>query len=258
LDDLSTGDAWLGALAYTVQLYYDFAGYSNMAIGLGMMMGFKFIENFDHPYISRSITEFWRRWHISLSAWLRDYLYIPLGGNKKGHVRTYVNLLITMVLGGLWHGANWTFIVWGAWHGAILAIERFLGIGTAKNETAGIKVYARQIFRLAFTFLLVIIGWIMFRAESVGQAFSYYEKMFLTADFAISDAFAWQITGLSMTALIIGLAWVFIAPLIEYKTAISFKKTRNIAVHSAIIILFVISVIKLGAENYSPFLYFQF
>ncbi|WP_241191230.1 MBOAT family O-acyltransferase [Deinococcus psychrotolerans] len=117
-------DSWLGAFAYTLQLYFDFSGYSDMAIGLAAIMGFKFPENFNHPYISRSITEFWRRWHMSLSSWLREYLYIGLGGNRKGRARTYINLALTMVLGGLWHGANWTFILWGAWHGGILAIER--------------------------------------------------------------------------------------------------------------------------------------
>ena len=118
-------DAWLGAFAYTIQLFFDFSGYSTMAIGLGLMVGFHFPKNFNDPYVSASITEFWRRWHISLSTWLRMYLYVPLGGNRKGSVRTYVNLMATMVLGGLWHGANWTFIVWGFWHGGLLGLERY-------------------------------------------------------------------------------------------------------------------------------------
>ena len=122
LSEPSTADAWLGALAYAAQLYFDFSGYSDMAIGLGLMMGFRFMENFNQPYISQSITEFWRRWHISLSSWLRDYLYVPLGGNRGGTFNTYRNLSLTMILGGLWHGANWTFMIWGAWHGFILAI----------------------------------------------------------------------------------------------------------------------------------------
>ena len=139
LNDPSTADAWLGALAYAVQLYFDFSGYSDMAIGLGMMMGFRFIENFNHPYISRSITEFWKRWHISLSTWLRDYLYIPLGGNRKGPVRTYINLFVTMLLGGFWHGANWTFILWGAFHGGILAAERALKRDTETTFAPSLK-----------------------------------------------------------------------------------------------------------------------
>jgi len=122
LQDPSTADAWLTALAYTAQLYFDFSGYSDMAIGLGLMMGFRFMENFNQPYISQSITEFWRRWHISLSSWLRDYLYVPLGGNRGGTFKTYRNLWLTMVLGGLWHGANWTFVLWGVWHGFIFPV----------------------------------------------------------------------------------------------------------------------------------------
>lgn len=128
LTDPTLAESWLGALAYTVQLFFDFAGYSAMAIGIGLMIGFRFIENFNAPYVSRSITEFWRRWHISLSTWLRDYLYLQLGGNRKGRVRTYVNLIVTMVLGGFWHGANWTFLLWGAWHGGLMALERAMGV----------------------------------------------------------------------------------------------------------------------------------
>src|SRR5262249_23410853 len=122
-----TAAAWLGVLGYSMQIYYDFSGYSDMAIGLGRMFGFEFKINFASPYRSRSITEFWRRWHISLSTWLRDYLYVPLGGNRKGEARTYINLALTMLLGGLWHGAQWTFVAWGAFHGGVLAFERWRG-----------------------------------------------------------------------------------------------------------------------------------
>ena len=134
LENPTTADAWLGALAYTAQLYFDFSGYSSMAIGLGLMMGFQFVENFNKPYISQSITEFWRRWHISLSSWLRDYLYISLGGNRGSTAKTYRNLFLTMFLGGLWHGANWTFVLWGTWHGVILGIERALGIKDSESQ----------------------------------------------------------------------------------------------------------------------------
>ncbi len=136
-----------------LQLYFDFSGYSDMAIGLGMMLGFRFIENFNMPYLSRSITEFWRRWHISLSFWLRDYLYIPLGGNRSGTMRTYVNLLIVMMLGGLWHGANWTFVLWGLWHGGWLARERLIRWD---------KVARDHWFSWPLTLLVVLLGWVMF------------------------------------------------------------------------------------------------
>lgn len=249
LENPSTVDAWLGALAYTVQLYFDFSGYSHMAIGLGMMMGFRFMENFNHPYISRSITEFWRRWHISLSTWLKDYLYFSLGGNRKGAGRTYVNLLITMVLGGLWHGANWTFVLWGAWHGAILAIERSFGF-KEKRGTA--------FFGTAMTMFVVITGWVMFRAENVSKAFTFYWAMAGLNDFGISDAMAWQVTGLSLTALAAGYILIFSVPFFENKTQKKVTEITSALPQITIIVLFLLAVIKLSAQSHSPFLYFQF
>ncbi|MBC7499919.1 MAG: MBOAT family protein, partial [Herminiimonas sp.] len=150
-------DAWLGAVAYTIQLFFDFSGYTDMAIGLALMIGFVFPENFNDPYVSRSITEFWKRWHMSLSNWLREYLYVALGGNRKGMVRTYVNLFLTMLLGGLWHGANWTFVIWGAWHGGILVIERYW------MQRFG-KPLLPAWLGVIKTMLLVIVGWVLFRA----------------------------------------------------------------------------------------------
>ena len=158
--------AWLGAVAYMLQLYFDFSGYSDMAIGLGKMLGFRFIENFDTPYVSRSITEFWRRWHISLSVWLRDYLYIPLGGNRTGSGRTYVNLLTVMVLGGLWHGAAWTYVLWGCWHGGWLAIERATGLAKSRTTVALVR-----------TLLVTLAGWVLFRATSVVEAGDMFQGM---------------------------------------------------------------------------------
>ena len=167
LENPTMGEAWLGAFAYAIQLYFDFSAYSDMAIGLGMMMGFKFMENFNAPYISRSITEFWRRWHISLSTWLKDYLYIPLGGNRKGTRRTYINIMITMVLGGLWHGANWTFVLWGLFHGVVLCAERYRNIAR-DNEIFKL----RHLPWMVLTFLLVVVGWVVFRADNIGDAFT--------------------------------------------------------------------------------------
>ena len=152
--------AWSGLLAYTLQIYFDFSGYSDMAVGLGLLLGFQFPQNFNSPYKSASITEFWRRWHISLSSWLRDYLYIPLGGNQKGPVRTYVNLFLTMLLGGLWHGANWTFVLWGAFHGALLALERM-------NGKRGLAWRLPRPLQIAATFILVMFGWVLFRAPTL-------------------------------------------------------------------------------------------
>ena len=154
---LATPDAWFGVLAYAFQIYFDFSGYSDMAVGLGRMIGFEFLKNFDSPYHAQSITDFWRRWHISLSTFLRDYLYIPLGGNQKGPVRTYVNLILVMLLGGLWHGANWTFVAWGAYHGTLLAFERFQGKRSAYQRLP-------RSFRIAATFVLVLFSWVLFRS----------------------------------------------------------------------------------------------
>jgi alginate O-acetyltransferase complex protein AlgI len=167
---LTTGDAWVGAAAYAFQLYFDFSGYSDMAVGLGRLFGFEFMRNFDAPYRAESLTDFWRRWHISLSSWLRDYLYIPLGGNRRGGGRTVLNLMIVMLLGGLWHGAAWTFVAWGAYHGAFLVLERALG----KRP-----VYHRlpRPLRIAATFVLVLFSWVLFRSESLGGAVAYAGAM---------------------------------------------------------------------------------
>src|SRR5438067_7986414 len=145
---IQTLDAWFGSLGYSFQIYFDFSAYSDMAIGLALMLGFVFAKNFDSPYLAESITDFWRRWHISLSTWLRDYLYVPLGGNRKGTARTYVNLATVMVLGGLWHGASWNFVIWGAIHGAMLAFERAQGKDSLYSRLPGPA-------RTALTFLIV-------------------------------------------------------------------------------------------------------
>lgn len=167
--DLTTGLAWLGITCYTLQIYFDFAGYSDMAIGLGRMFGFEFLENFNYPYVSQSIREFWRRWHISLSTWFRDYLYIPLGGNRGSWLQTYFNLWIVFFLCGLWHGASWNFVIWGALHGAYLVVERL-----------GWQNHLNRLWRPlqhGYTLLLVMIGWVFFRADSLGHALQYLASM---------------------------------------------------------------------------------
>src|SRR3954470_15290091 len=164
-------DAWFGVTGYAFQIYFDFSGYSDMAVGLALMMGFVLIQNFDSPYQADSITDFWRRWHISLSTWLRDYLYIPLGGNRLGEGRTYVNLMTVMLLGGLWHGASWNFVLWGAIHGGMLAFERAQG----KDS-----IYRRlpRPLRIAVTFFVVCLSWVFFRAKTLGQALVYMKSLF--------------------------------------------------------------------------------
>lgn len=168
--ELTTGLAWLGAICYTLQIYFDFSGYSDMAIGLGLMFGFRFLENFNFPYIAQSMREFWQRWHISLSNWFRDYLYIPLGGNRCSDFRVSFNLLAVFFLCGLWHGASWTFIFWGLYHGAFLGLERS-GLGALIAKLP-------RIFRHAYALMAVIIGWVFFRAETLGSAMNFLATMF--------------------------------------------------------------------------------
>ena len=245
LGEPSMADAWLGALAYTLQLFFDFAGYSHMAIGIGLMLGFRFIENFNMPYLSASISEFWRRWHISLSTWLRDYLYIPLGGNRVGKARTYLNIIITMTLGGLWHGANWTFILWGVFHGGIMAVERALGI---RGHDA-LQLNAKRIIATAFTFLLVVLGWVLFRADNLSSAGTMYAGMLGVNGLRLSDAYAWQVRGIALSAFVIGSFIVFLEPLLKMKSRAAMVLTA---------LIFLIAVSRLLAMSYSPFLYFQF
>ena len=261
LENPTMADAWIGTIAYTLQLFFDFAGYSEMAVGLALMMGFRFIENFNNPYLSRSITDFWRRWHISLSTWLRDYLYIPLGGSRKGKIRTYINLMLTMVLGGLWHGANWTFILWGAWHGIILAIERLLGV----KPDAPAKT-TKFIATLVMTQIFVMIGWVLFRAHDVETAFAFYHGMAGLNGFGLSDAFVWQVKGIQLLAMVAGIMLVFAMPYFERnRTPVELSKgSTAMQAHPGLVMqiavsgLFLVAVARLVAMSYSPFLYFQF
>lgn len=263
LDTPAMGDSWIGVIAYAIQLYFDFSGYSEMAVGLALMMGFRFIENFNFPYISRSITEFWRRWHISLSTWLRDYLYIPLGGNRKGRVRTYINLFLTMLLGGLWHGANWTFILWGGWHGMLLAAERLVGETRKKFEGLPVTPSAAA---LVYTTLAALIGWVFFRAQDVEQALYFFKGMAGMNGIRISDSFAWQIKYISVLALVGGVILIYLQPLFErYREPIPLSK-ESVAIkvnppgifQVVVTGCFLLAVTRLLAMSYSPFLYFQF
>ena len=248
-------DSWLGALAYTLQLYFDFSGYSDMAIGLAAMMGFKFPENFNHPYISRSITEFWRRWHMSLSSWLREYLYIGLGGNRKGRGRTYVNLALTMVLGGLWHGANFTFILWGAWHGGILALER-------RMKEASLWKPSPAWLTIPGTLLLVMLGWVMFRADNVPDALRMYKGMFGLNGLGLSDTLAWQVRGSELVTMLLAVVLVYVAPWWGSRVGDVggqlLRPRAATAATLALMPLFVLAILKLSAQSYTPFLYFQF
>ena len=245
-------DAWLGALAYTAQLYFDFSGYSDMAIGLGLMMGFRFVENFNQPYSSQSITEFWRRWHISLSSWLRDYLYISLGGNRKGTLNAYRNKFLTMLLGGLWHGANWTFVLWGAWHGTLLCIEHALGMGKSATRFRS--------HRWLLTFVFIVLGWVMFRSGTVPTAWHFYQAMFSFDGQGLSDALSGEINRLQMAILLLAYAVVAMGGVCQYlpPQVVQQYWTRPVAAPLLLLPLFLLALLKLCAQSYSPFLYFQF
>jgi alginate O-acetyltransferase complex protein AlgI len=245
---LSAPDAWFGALAYAFQIYFDFSGYSDMAIGLGRMIGFEFQKNFDSPYKAESITDFWRRWHISLSTFLRDYLYIPLGGNRKGSKRTYFNLILVMLLGGLWHGANWTFVAWGAYHGTLLAFERFLGKRRAYQQ-------GPRPVRVAATFVLVLISWVLFRSANLHEAMSYLAAMIGQGRSGSAAIFlpALLYTQGTLLAMVIGVvvvAWPIQAH--EWSREVTWPKA--FVVHP----LFCASLVAMFAQSFNPFLYFQF
>ena len=241
-------DAWYGVTAYAFQIYFDFSGYSDMAIGLALMLGFVFPKNFDSPYVSQSITEFWHRWHISLSAWLRDYLYIPLGGNRKGRVRTYVNLFLVMLIGGLWHGAAWNFVIWGALHGTLLAVERLRG-------KTGLFGGLPAPMRVATTFLIVLVTWVFFRAPDVWHAFRYLGDMIALGTPADSAGLLAGIIYQPYYA-----ATFLLAGVIVWGAPQTWDWTRTLTVHkaAAVAAVFVLTVAVLATQSYNPFIYFFF
>ena len=256
--DLTIGVAWLGALCYTLQIYFDFSGYSDMAIGLGRMFGFRFLENFNYPYISRSITEFWRRWHISLSSWYRDYLYIPLGGNRRGAGRTYLNLVIVFFLCGLWHGASWNFVIWGLFHGMFLIVERVKLLEPLRVRFAPLQH--------AYTMLVVIVGWVFFRAETLPQALTFLGAMFggATGDGLVSCLSMYTDVELQivLAAGILGSAPIvptfgrWMARMRSMSTPLDLVWT---AAHmTGLALLLVYSAMLMAAGAYNPFIYFRF
>ncbi len=242
LDKMSAATAWIGALAYTLQIYNDFSGYSDMAIGLGGMLGFHFPKNFDRPYCARSVTEFWRRWHISLGTWFREYVYIPLGGNRKGGARQVLNLFIVWALTGLWHGAAWNFVIWGLYYGILLIIEKFV-----------LKKYMEKlpaVIRVVITFIIVVIGWVFFFSNSLGEAGAYLGVMFGASGIAAD----W--TSLSYLAGYGALMVIAFIPAV-------IKERQNTVHKGAVrwilyILIFILSLAFLVGESYNPFLYFRF
>jgi alginate O-acetyltransferase complex protein AlgI len=250
---MSTGTAWLGVLAYTVQIYFDFSGYSDMAIGLGRMLGFRLPENFNRPYSAATVTDFWRRWHMSLSRWFRDYVYIPLGGSRRGPLRTYRNLAVIFVLCGFWHGANWTFLVWGLYHGMLLVLERLTGWD---RTLTGAALVARR----ALTFLLVMVGWVFFRAASLGDAFGMLRHMFLPSGAALPTALSVVLTHQRQLTLLLALLVVLLPAGFVLGRVLEAGRTRSAALARVAVMAVAApyAAILVAAGTFSPFLYYQF
>jgi alginate O-acetyltransferase complex protein AlgI len=256
VEQLSTGHAWLGIICYTLQIYFDFSGYSDMAIGLGRMFGFRFPENFRWPYIADSVQRFWRRWHISLSTWFRDYLYVPLGGNRVSPARTYVNLVTVFFLCGLWHGASWNFVIWGLWHGLFLAIER--AARTSESGRPSPRSLLVSVAGHLYTLAVVMIGWVFFRADTLSAAAAFLHAMGgLSTPSPTPFTVQWYLTrevALAILAGVIGsMPWV---------PALAQRAERSIAVEAvataSLAVLLVASIMQMAARTYNPFIYFRF
>ena len=248
IDDMTIVGAWLGAVAFTFQIYFDFSGYSDMAIGLGEMLGFTFLENFNYPYISKSITEFWRRWHISLGSWFRDYVYIPLGGNRCGVKRQVINILIVWSITGLWHGASWNFLLWGMYYGILLMIEKLILLKKLEKMPA--------VFTHIYTMFFVIGGWVIFAIEDMGRLLKYFLAMFgINGAEVVSTEVLYYLRDYSLVFVILIIASTPIGKIIYNKMN---DKVKNVVVPVLIAVALVICTGYLVDSTYNPFLYFRF
>ena len=253
MSQISTATAWLGAIAYSFQIYFDFSGYSDMAIGLGRMFGFHFLENFNYPYISASITEFWRRWHISLSSWFKEYVYIPLGGNRKGMKRQLVNIMIVWMLTGLWHGANWNFVLWGLYYGILLMIEKLFLLKWLEKIP--------RVFRHVYCLFLVIIGWTLFSQTDFGILAEYLKAMAGIGVELVDGTFMYYLSNSAWLLIILVVCsldhklWINkIDKLVEFIKTPAYDVVRSVLM----IVLMVICFAFLVGDSYNPFLYFRF
>jgi len=247
---LSAAFAWLGAIAYTMQIFFDFSGYSDMAIGLGMMFGFHFLENFDYPYISTSVSEFWRRWHISLGSWFRDYVYIPLGGSRVSRARNIFNLFAVWLLTGLWHGANFTFIVWGLMYFVLIAAEKLTGF-----DKKGGRVLTPV--KWLYTIVFVVLGWVLFRAESISDAFVYIKSMFALGGNAVADG---MFAGYMKQNAVLFIAGILLSTPFVKKLGerIKASKAGGFITVPVLVGLFILCISCLTGSSYNPFIYFNF
>lgn len=246
---MATDIAWIGAICYTLQIYFDFMGYSDMAIGLAKLFGFDFQENFNYPYISKSISEFWRRWHISLSSWFRDYVYIPLGGSRTGN--TYINLFIVFLLTGVWHGAKWSFVVWGLWHGIFIILEKWIsGLKWKANIPAFIRWF--------YTMGVVTLGWVFFRANSLLEALEYFKRM-VGRGYFYFQPFGWRYYLNNKVIFVLILAILLsLLPVKKWKEKLQCYQVGEIMLKLGSVLLLFVSLLVIVNNSYSPFIYFRF
>lgn len=251
ISELSVLSAWLGIIGFTFQIYFDFSGYSDMAIGLGKMFGFDIMQNFNYPYISKSATEFWRRWHISLGSWFREYLYIPLGGNRKGNLKQYRNLFVVWFLTGLWHGANWNFILWGLYFCLFLILEKKFLLKWLKNKPAFIAHI--------YTLIIIVVGWVLFEFEDLSLCFNYIKTMFgFNHVVVINTKFMYYFSSNFILFILLILCSTPLPKKIISKIKIKFKLQSAVLIPLFYLILILISTAYLVNESYNPFLYFRF
>ena len=250
ISNYGTVALWFAIICYTLQIYFDFSGYSDMAIGLGRIFGFKFLENFNYPYIADSVTEFWRRWHISLSSWFRDYVYIPLGGNRVSKIKWYRNIFIVWLLTGLWHGANWNFIIWGLYYGTILVLE--------KNFLLKVLKKIPRVFKHFYTIFIFVLGWTIFRLENTSDLFYALKNMFIFKNSDFINLLLEQVNLLQAIPYVL-LGLILCTPLIKnIATWIRKNKVGYVLVDLCIYAVFIFSIIKLIGSTYNPFIYFRF
>jgi len=247
MTEMSVLGSWLGVVAYALQIYFDFSGYSDMAIGLGKMFGFEFEKNFDYPYVSKSITEFWHRWHISLSTWFKEYVYIPLGGNRKGKVRTYLNLLVVWTLTGIWHGAGMNFVAWGLYYAIILILEKSILYKALEKMPS--------VIRMIYSFVLVLVGWVLFASNDMQSAMSYLKVMFAIGENPVADGmFMYNLRSYALL-LVIGIFASFPYP---KKLWNKYTENKNAVLLIAVMVVLLICTAYLIDSSYNPFLYFRF
>ena len=250
--DFDALTAWIGAFAYSFQIFYDFSGYSDMAIGLVSIFGFTILENFNYPYISKSVTEFWRRWHISLSTWFKEYLYIPLGGNRGSKKRNIVNLMVVFLVTGFWHGAAWNFVIWGAWHGFFIVFEKLTGLYKKENS------FVFSVFQHVYCLFVVLIGWIMFKADNVNYAFKYLKNMFgIIVKHDLTHPMVYYVDNTEIIAFVVA----FLCSTPVFSKILNMKEEHYIlkgVINIWLILLFIVASASIATSTYNPFIYFRF